>query len=73
MAFKVKKAKSDGRINTFGLTLIDNRMRVVEDAEIAEKFSAFGYIVEETDMAPGEYPEANYDQAPVKKTRKKAS
>lgn len=66
MAFAIKKPVSDGRINTFGIRLIDTRMWVIEDAELASRFKDFGYQVAETSLKPGEYDEALFDRAPEK-------
>lgn len=62
MNWKVKKPAIDGRIHTFGVRLVDTKMLVTDDKSLADKFKAFGYIVDTTVQKPGVYPESAFDQ-----------
>lgn len=56
MAFKISKDKGDGRINTFGIRILDGEEVTVEDEELAERFREFGYVVEDIKKAPAKKP-----------------
>lgn len=65
MNYSIRKKKPDCRHNTCGFALEDGCVLVVEYgraiAPRLENIEAFGYLVDQTNVAPGAYTEEEFD------------